>query len=105
MSDYKPIFSESGRLIGTVNGDRLEMRRRNGHILRRPTPSWSIDVAALEAAEAAGARFVLITTDQGQRYLASIADIFDLGLYVDFGHGRQYALPLDEWRAPSEPEQ
>lgn len=106
MRKSTPIFAHSGRVIGHVHADRLELSRKaSRHQLRRP-PAWAIDTAALEQAEAAGARYVLVTdTESGRRYLASVATLRDRGLKFDRGFGPQVALTLDEWRDPDHAEQ
>lgn len=106
MSKSTPVFAQSGQAIGQVAGDRLELRRKaSKHQLRRPA-AWAVDVAALDQAEAAGARWVLVTdTESGRRYLAAVATLRDRGLWLERGFGPQLALVLAEWRDPDQAEQ
>lgn len=106
MSKSTPIFASTGQVIGHVKGDRFELRRKaSKHQLRRPA-AWAVDVAALEEARAAGARWVLVTDiESGRRYLASVTALHDRGLRLSRGFGSQLALVLAEWRDPDQAEQ
>lgn len=106
MSKSTPVFASTGQVIGHVNGDRFELRRKGSkHQLRRPA-AWAVDVAALEEAKAAGARWVLVTdTESGQRYLASVTALHNQGWRLERGFGPQIALTLDAWRDPDQAEQ
>ena len=106
MRQDTPIFAQSGHVIGHVHADRLELRRKaSKHQLRRPA-AWAVDVAALDQAERAGARWVLVTdTESGRRYLAAVATRRDRGLRLERGFGPQMALTLDAWRDPDQAQQ
>jgi len=74
-------------------------------MLRRPL-AWAVDVAALDQAVQAGARWVLLTdTESGRRYLAAVATLRDHGLRLERGFGPQMALTLDAWRDPDQAQQ
>lgn len=106
MQKHTPIFSTTGRAIGHVDGDLLELRRKaSKHQLRRPA-AWAVDVAALDQAEAAGARWVLVTdTESGRRYLAAVATLRERGLWLERGFGSQLALVMTDWHDPDQAEQ
>jgi hypothetical protein len=106
MKQNTPIFTQDGQVIGHVHADRLELRRKGSkHMLRRPA-GWAVDVAALDQAELAGARYVLVTdTESGRRYLSSLGTLRDRGLRLERGFGAQVALTLDDWRDPDQAQQ
>jgi len=76
--------------------------RGSVHMLKVPK-AWAMDVADLDAAEAVGARLVLIHDLEALRkYWASIATIRAKGFAFDRGHGRQVALALEHWTDSAE---
>jgi hypothetical protein len=70
---------------------------------RKPFPGWACDLADLERAEAAGARFLELREQERQRvYVASLHLIRLRGKTFDYGFGPQVCLALDHWSSTRE---
>lgn len=93
------VKNRDGRVIGEVLGDVLTKRVRGSvHMLRSPR-AWAVDVEALRQAERLGARWVVVLdTETGERYRASVAVFWEHGVNVERGFGLQVALPMDYWQ-------
>ncbi len=85
---------------GEIRGDTwVKNVRASVHQLRTP-PAWAVDCADLDAAEQAGARYVVILDLESlATFWASIEEIRRHGFVLDRGHGKQLALCLDRWAA------
>ena len=83
---------------GTVRGSVwCKTVRQSQRMLRKP-PAWALDVADLDLAEAAGARWVaLMEQERGITYRAPIERVRAKGIALDRGYGRQLALSLGHW--------
>ncbi len=104
----KPVFSETGRVIGKVEHDTFKKNIQGSkHILHTP-PAIGFDVYALEQAEQAGAvRVQVYDKETRTTYRATMRQVWELGVKLNRGYGRQIALPLSAWekRTPGKPSQ
>ena len=91
----RQVRRADGRIVGELRGDVLSKHARREHMLQRPA-AWAWDVAILDAAENAGARFTEVECD-GLIYRASLADFQRYGFPVNRGYGAQRGLPLAHW--------
>ena len=93
-----PIRAANGVVIGLVRGGVFLKRVRAGeHMLVSP-PAWACDVVSMCAAVKAGAKSVMVVdTETGDRYEASMDYWRRFGFKIDRGHGLQVALPLERW--------
>jgi hypothetical protein len=87
------------KVVGQVVGNALYKSVKGSiHFLRNP-PSICNDVALLNAAEKAGATYVIIKDKEtGKRYIATIADIRKLGKSLNRGANSQIRLVMGYWR-------
>jgi hypothetical protein len=91
LPDGKTVvgYVRSGRFHKTICGSR--------HFLQRPY-ALGFDVSTLDQAQAAGAFIVVVLdSETGKTYTASIDDIRRRGFVVQRGYGRQIALPLSAY--------
>lgn len=91
----RQVRRADGRIVGQLAGDVLRKNAKREHMLQRPA-AWAWDVAILDAAENAGARFTEVECD-GLIYRASLADFQRYGFPVNRGYGAQRGLPLAHW--------
>lgn len=98
-----PIRANS-KIIGYVEHETFYKNLiASKHFLRVPR-AIAFDVASLNDAERAGARFVQITdTESGRVFRQSIATIRAKGFRVARGFGEQIALALDDFTRDDEP--
>ncbi len=94
----KPVFSETGRVIGKVEqGTFKKTVQGSKHFLHTP-PAIGFDVYALEQAQQAGAVMVQVYDKETRiTYRASMQQVWELGVKLNRGYGRQIALPLSLW--------
>lgn len=94
----KPVYNNSGRVCGTIIGDRLCKNVHSNHMLRKPE-GWAWDRSILEQAIRAGVKKTVIrNTDDGVIYEASLEDIMRIGVDIDRGFGAQKVLPIKYWQ-------
>ena len=91
----RQVRRADGRIVGELRGDVLTKHAKREHMLQRPA-AWAWDVAILDAAENAGARFTEVECD-GLIYRASLADFQRYGFPINRGYGAQRGLPLAHW--------
>lgn len=102
-SSRRAVFSQSGRVVGTLAGQVLRKAvDASRHFLRTP-PAIAWDLTALEEARQHGVTQCEVRDRESSRvYTARLEEFFTKGFAMDRGFGRQLALPLAYWRA-SEP--
>ena len=82
-----------------VAGVWRKAARASVHMLRNPR-GWAVDLSDLNAAERGGARYVAIFDQESlQTFWAAIETVWQRGLVIERGCGRQLALTLDRWAA------
>jgi hypothetical protein len=88
------------RIVGSVkDGVFIKTVKASKHFLRVP-PAIAFDIDSLKRASEAGAHYVrVIDTDSNRVYVAPISAIWQKGIQVDRGYGRQIALPLKYWNS------
>ena len=92
------VRNERGQVIGRIAGDVLRLGRRRSRHWLRAVRGWAVDVAVLARAAALGVRYVEIRdTEAAVTYRAPLAIVIECGVAVDYGHGRQIALPECHW--------
>lgn len=103
-SDSRPYHTvrggpRQGPRYGRVSGDTWHKRVKGSVHQRRTPPSWCVDTADLDAAEALGVRLVDIhDLETFWHYYATPATIRRLGFVFDLKHGEQVGLSLEHWR-------
>ncbi len=87
-----------GKVVGHVENDSFVKKvRASKHMLRSPR-GWALDVQSLKDAEEIGAKFVeLHDSDSGKTYRASIERIWEKGISIDRGYGKQQVTLIGEW--------
>ncbi|MBN1440968.1 MAG: hypothetical protein JW929_16295 [Anaerolineales bacterium] len=92
------IYSESGKVIGSVNGGVFRKSIAfSRHALRRP-PALAVDECALLQAREAGAVEIRIRdSESGKVYSCPIPLFKEHAFILDRGFGKQYALLLSWW--------
>lgn len=88
-----------GPKYGKVSGDTWRKAVRGSVHRRRTPPSWCMDTADLDAAEALGVRLVLVhDLETLRKYYATPATIRRRGFVFDLKYGEQVGLALEHWR-------
>jgi len=107
MNNCTPILTR-GKMTGTLrdNGRTFQKSVHSSrHFLRKP-PAICLDVDNLRAAEGQGAVSIQIDDlDTGSRYTAAFALLWQIGVPMDRGYGRQIYLPLQYWSVDGKPPQ
>jgi len=91
----KHSIRASGHVVGYVKGETFYKTVSGSvHFLQKPYGIAS-DVDALNEAKQAGATHWQVTDRETKnKYSATIALVFDKGVYIDRGFGRQIVLPM-----------
>lgn len=96
-SDCTPIFI-GGRQIGEVCGEEFIKRIMGSKHILRSLHAIAFDMDCLEQAIRAGARIArVIDQETNTHYRVMIPTILEEGIPVNYGYGRQLALPLQRW--------
>lgn len=74
----------------------LEKSVSDSHILRRSS-EWAISMTAIEAAQQAHARAIVLLHQDGNVWRITLEEALRVGREVDFGYGRQLAVSLNAW--------
>jgi hypothetical protein len=94
----RPARRRDGRVIGTLEGTTLRLKRKRSKHLYRALGAWCVDLDVLVRAADAGAEFVTIEdTETGETYEVGLDDFLNFGIPVNHGSGAQLALPLQYW--------
>lgn len=99
----RPLLSEDGRVVATLDGDVLKKRVIEAkHLLRTP-PAWCIDRVVVEDAEEAGAtRIEIMATDTGKTYRVEMPRFLEKAVRINRQHNDQLMLPLTYWSTGDE---
>lgn len=104
----KPVFSETGRVIGKVELSTFKKTIQGSkHFLHKPL-AIGFDVCSLEQAQQTGADTVQVYDKETRTtYRASMRQVWEQGIKLNRGYGWQIALPLSKWevRTPGKPSQ
>lgn len=102
---YTPILDLRGVMVAALWGGTLrKIVHGSRHLLRRPVPSWAVDLHALAEAKRLGAVLAEVRDlDSGLTYSAPVSEFDRHGLPLDRGAGPQVALPLGYWSIGGRP--
>jgi hypothetical protein len=93
------LRTPTGQRCGVVLGDVAHFTRSRAKHFHRARNGWYFHHSVLLAAQRAGARIVVVTErESGDRYVASLAALFDGDELDDPRYGEQVGLPLRRWR-------
>lgn len=90
--------AQGGKVIGSISGGVLRLRRTRERHWLRLIGGWAIDERTLQDAQAAGAAQVEIVEPDGTTWRIDITTLLSEGQRLDLGHGVQRALPAERWR-------
>jgi hypothetical protein len=94
----RPARRNDGRVIGTLEGTTLRLKRKRSKHLYRALDAWSIDLVTLVRAADAGVESVVVEdVESGETFEVALDDFLHYGIPVDHGSGTQLALPLQYW--------
>lgn len=106
QSSRRVVFSQSGKVVGTIAGQVLRKSvDASRHFLRTP-PAIAWDLSALEQARQNGTTHCEVRDrESGRLYIARLESFFAKGFRVERGYGQQLGLPLNQWevREPGRP--